>query len=555
MVYNGAPKTFKSVNALFWRNLSFDNAKAQYWEYRHYGHDPHYKGLIDNMSDHNIFWSDDPAKLVGYRTGTYSGIEEWQKSSGRDANTRVFDPQANPDKLPEWVKGIVDLSEHTYRKAAELEAMDLRVLASPGAAVLNARVVRAKTIRPVTIAKGDVRALQLDIDGKPAIALWNTQSTGRPIIRLTTGADTVMVESPWLNRKTVKTAGGAVEVPVTFMPVYVHGVAGEVKDLPADRLDVKAYNEPGEPVSGTVVVVNPTGETRKLTLTIQPLEGWTAQPAQFTGDVAAGKTLRLPVKLTCGKRAETGAYTVRMVGTLGDQPVERVTLYMVGEGAGVVAHSPGAIKVDGNLADWDGITEGPSLGAIGDAKHVLPRREDPRNVDWTGPADTSARVWASWDDKALYVAVKVVDDKVIRSDDPSAPWAADAIELFVDGRSEVMQWQTQPTEGCYQIGISPGTVGNPEPVVAVFRKTVDALQAATSLTDDGYIVEVMIPLNAKNFPAGEWTPGRVICMSVLLNDDDRAEIPGRDYSLNWGGTARNFMDTTGWIPLKMAAKE
>ena len=87
------------------------------------------------------------------------------------------------------------------------------------------------------------------------------------------------------------------------------------------------------------------------------------------------------------------------------------------------------------------------------------------------------------------------------------------IELFVDGRAFDMQWQKDPTEGCYQIGVSPGKDDVPMNAM-VYQKTLAGLQSATTLTDTGYIIEIGIPLTPRNFPAGEWKAGRPIKLSV-----------------------------------------
>jgi len=543
MIYYGARETYKSVNTLFWENLVFDNGKSQYWEHRHYGHEPHYRGRIDNLSDRNIFWADDPARLFAYRTGSYGGLDDWRKASGRDAESVVMNPWAKDAKLPAWVAGIVDLGKHRYRKPADIAALDLRLIDCPAAAVLYSRIVRSRIAEPMALADGGLKALKLEVDQRPAVALWNTQAFGRKLVRLATGMRSVEIESPWLNRKQVQTTGGAVEVPVTFMPVYVLGIGTELKELATHALDVRQFNEPGKPVPATVVIANGGSAARKATIDVQPLKGWLAEPARVERRIAAGATARVPVTLTCPARAEVGAYTVRMTGKLGDEVVERVSLYLVGEGAGKIPRAHGKITVDAQLADWgDLVAKGAPLGVVGDAKRIV---ED-KLKDWGGAKDCSARIWAAWASDALYIAADVTDEKVIRSEDPEQPWAADAVEIFIDGRSEAMQWQRQPTTGCYQIGVGPATKERPKTAVAVFQKKLDGLQAAASQRKDGYVVEVRIPLSAVNFPAGEWKAGRVIRMSLLFNDDDKPGVHGRDHVLAWGGSAQNFRDTTGW---------
>jgi len=551
MIYGAAVENFKSVNALFWENLSFDNAKAQYAEYRHYGEEPHFKGLIDNMSDRNIFWADDPKKVVAHAVGTYDSFAQWQKVSGRDAQSRLVNPRAKDAKLPGWVSDIVDLKKHNYRKTSEIDAMDLRVINCPGAAVLYSRLVRSPRLSPIRLADGDVKAMALTIDGEEAVALWNTQAHGRKYVRLATGMRSVKYESPWLNVKQLDTVGGALEVGVSFMPCYLRGVGKTVKELPANQLTVNQFNEPGKTIEALATVVNSAPTPQKLRLEIQPLKGWSAKPAHIEREVPAGGKVEIPVTLTSKGRAPVGAYTVRMAGTLGDEKIERVTLYMVGEGAGTIPRASGKITIDGDLSDWGDIVKTASLGSIGDTSHVLPKAKKP----WGGAKDCSASFWAVWDDGAVYLVAQVTDNVVVQSRNPEAPWSGDALEIFLDGRSEAMQWQTQPTTGCYQIGIGTRTKEKKKTLVCVFRKKLAGLKAASALTKDGYIIEARIPFTRENFPAGNWKAGRVIRISVLINDADTPENPHQEHVLGWGHNATNYKDTTGWLPLVLERKK
>ena len=174
----------------------------------------------------------------------------------------------------------------------------------------------------------------------------------------------------------------------------------------------------------------------------------------------------------------------------------------------------------GNITAKTGISKDPEVDKLGAVVHLWVDREPDGDPDFV------------WVDKARFPMDKSnkVRRHILKNIKPKLRG------MIKDLQEKIKNERSRPDE----MDIVFGTV---------------RVRAAAQKTDDGYIVEVMIPLNAENFPAGEWKPGRVIRMSILLNDDDRAEIHGRDYSLNWGGTARNFMDTTGWIPLKMSAKE
>ena len=75
-----------------------------------------------------------------------------------------------------------------------------------------------------------------------------------------------------------------------------------------------------------------------------------------------------------------------------------------------------------------------------------------------------------------------------------------------------------------------------------------------STTSTGYTVEMKIPLTLKNFPDGDWQPGRPLKLSVLLYDRDDPKTPHADYTLGWSFSPEgtNFKDTTGWKTLILA---
>ena len=216
--------------------------------------------------------------------------------------------------------------------------------------------------------------------------------------------------------------------------------------------------------------------------------------------------------------------------------------------------APGPIVIDGKLDDWGVlVTKAMPIGMIADISQCANGNKEL----WKGPDDLGAKIYAGWTPQALYVAVAVTDDAVLPTP-PGAkdPWSYDAVEVFLDGRSFEMQWQPQPTENCYQIGVSPAKDGMPSNT-RVLGKILAGLQTATSLTDKGYIVELMIPLTSANFPAGGWKAGRPIKLSVLVNDKDDPAASGRKYVFGWAASPKgeNYMDTSGWQILTLSKRE
>ncbi|MBN1554747.1 MAG: beta-galactosidase trimerization domain-containing protein [Phycisphaerae bacterium] len=80
--------------------------------------------------------------------------------------------------------------------------------------------------------------------------------------------------------------------------------------------------------------------------------------------------------------------------------------------------------IDGDLSDWP---ELPVL-FLGQEQHVS-------SGDWSGPDDCRALIRLGWDDKALYFAVRVIDDEIVQNlpdGEASRIWSEDSIQWSVD---------------------------------------------------------------------------------------------------------------------------
>jgi len=146
----------------------------------------------------------------------------------------------------------------------------------------------------------------------------------------------------------------------------------------------------------------------------------------------------------------------------------------------------------------------------------------------------------------------VTDDTVVPAPPGAAPWDSDAVEVCIDGRGAAFQYQKEPTEGVYQIGISPAD----PPVVRVLSKSpVAGLQTASRRTPGGYFISLRVPLTAQNFPAGDLRAGRPLKMSVLLDDKDDPQA-ARKNVFGWHGSPNgaNYADTSGWKTVILTGK-
>ena len=175
-----------------------------------------------------------------------------------------------------------------------------------------------------------------------------------------------------------------------------------------------------------------------------------------------------------------------------------------------IPHGTAKITVDADSSDWEGIAPMPQ----------------PFMEKTTGP------VKLCWREEGLYGFVTATDDDI--SPDEERPWQGDSFELFVekDFRREPFkhynsfQFLFSPApdlEGteCYIMSLHPSD----EPELE------ESLQAAWKKTDNGYVLEFMIPADAMD-PA-KMAPGtRILLHFVISNDGESVEQFFCDKSLD-----------------------
>jgi len=413
--------------------------------------------------------------------------------------------------------------------------------------VAQARISRSAMITNLVFKDSAIRGFVFEVDGQRTLGLWTTHPMERRYLRLNLGQERVTVENGFLARTDRALKNGALDLVVTYVPTYLRGVGTTIVETPASGLTTTMFNQPGATVPVTVLLVNdgPTAMKAAASLTVSP--GFRVEPATVSRTLAAGESHTATVTLIPEGAVRKGVGQVRMEVSMGLERLVRLVSFGVGESAGTVPAMPGPITIDGKLNDWGSlVTTGVPAGMVVDATQFA----NGQSNAWQGPLDLSAKIYAAWTTQALYVAVDVTDDQVVTARPGASPWNSDAIELFVDGRSFDMQWQVDPTEGCYQIGVSPAKGAVPSNT-QIFQKSMPDIQTATALTDKGYVVEFRIPLTERNFPAGGWKAGRPLKMSVLLNDKDDPRTEVRKQCFGWafskGGA--NYCDTTGWQTL------
>lgn len=170
--------------------------------------------------------------------------------------------------------------------------------------------------------------------------------------------------------------------------------------------------------------------------------------------------------------------------------------------------------IDGRLDEWTGtpiVVDSVVYGA--DA--------------WDGPDDVNGVALASWDDRALYLGVRVADDTFSQPSTGRRLHMGDSLELQVDTDLDG-DWSVDSYNGDdWQIGLSPGDFDGRSPEAYVWRpvaRPADAVEIGARLIEGGYVLEAAIP-----WPLLGVDPGAMLGLGVALNiSDNDAAAPGQD---------------------------
>lgn len=119
--------------------------------------------------------------------------------------------------------------------------------------------------------------------------------------------------------------------------------------------------------------------------------------------------------------------------------------------------------------------------------------------NYTGSEDLSGRAMIGWDDKNLYLGIRVIDDKYVQNAKGANMFKGDSLDILLDSDVPSDFYQGALNGDDYQLGISPGSPtpnDNPEAYLW-FPKSIEgkreAVDIAARTREDGYIVEAAIP--------------------------------------------------------------
>jgi hypothetical protein len=162
--------------------------------------------------------------------------------------------------------------------------------------------------------------------------------------------------------------------------------------------------------------------------------------------------------------------------------------------------------------------------------------------DATVPAsndkDASVKFATAADDKFLYVAAEITDDKIQKEGDTGCNvWKDDSIEIYIDGENDKANSydknDAQITVGADVIGVKPevdvleGLLGG---CVGITQGPSTETIATAQETKEGWNVEIAIPLTNDGWNIKP-KDGLRIGFNVQYNDDD--DGADRDHKLIW----------------------
>jgi hypothetical protein len=131
---------------------------------------------------------------------------------------------------------------------------------------------------------------------------------------------------------------------------------------------------------------------------------------------------------------------------------------------------------------------------------------DTYNGTIDGEADLSAELSSCWDDRNLYLAVRVHDD-ILVSDSDASLWHDDTVEIGLDGLHDYVGWQADDERYSVRVDGTIDSIRDNPPVEATAREMAY-----------GYNVEMAIPWESLGDVPVE--AGRTIGFNLGLSDDD-----------------------------------
>lgn len=299
---------------------------------------------------------------------------------------------------------------------------------------------------------------------------------------------------------------------IEVAPILIDDEGG----LSQGRIDLRLVNDFDAPVEMSATIAG------------LPLRGLTVDPETLKLSAQPGTSAELAVNVQFAEKIafEHLAQTILTASlkTTGENPLtaERQVPVIIDRKYSVPRVA--TIKIDGDLADWP--------------DHCLPMPSQPlvldRPQDWTGPDDCSISIQAARDDKYLYLAATVTDERVL--DD------GELLHFLLDPRPTAMRSaDARLRKGTFRVDVAPGKIVvfglNPLPESHINT----AIPYELHQRAQGYDFEVALPLE---IISSEQPEVHNLQLTAVVSDvDEPGQPPAR---VLWRGTSEVFERNTNF---------
>jgi hypothetical protein len=177
--------------------------------------------------------------------------------------------------------------------------------------------------------------------------------------------------------------------------------------------------------------------------------------------------------------------------------------------------------IDGDLSDWN---LDAMIPAVVDSSAQIYTGQ----TSWGSAADCSGKFYMLWDDKYIYMAVIVKDDKISINKTGGDIWNEDCIEIFFSTLNAV---PTGDHSQHYQYGFTANNqTWNWCNMDSGGQSAIDYLKVASTRTADGYICEASIEYG--RMLSLDFSAGNNIGFHPCIDDTDDTD---REVQITWTG--------------------
>ena len=413
----------------------------------------------------------------------------------------VFRRQAeNIETVTFW--GMAD--DHTWLKTWPIDRLNLPL---PFDESLQAKYAYWGIIdpnqMPVLNVKAEIGKGTPQVDGE-LDDLWGAQ----PWIPLHTSEDlTVNYQTRWDENNLylfLMSEGSGYDVET--VDVFIDANNGKTEAYEGDELHITV--QAGECVDCDGVVVAGAGDDNRHALEmVIPLSGTTAVGDELGFDIRITRASAPDAPISWNDRTHSQ-----------DSDTSKYGVLKLIEAARMITAVYGTPVIDGEKDEiWEAAEE------METAVWVL------------GDSGSTATIKTMWDDTHLYAFVTVTD--ALLSKAASNPWEQDSIEIYVD-QNNAKTTVYQPDDGQYRINFD-----NEQSFLG--GAAAEKITSASRLTDDGYVIELAIQLDAIQPQVG-----MIIGFDFQVNNDENGNGM-RDSVATWNDPTHLSYQNTSRLGLLM----